>query len=89
MFDLSWMIDIFKELGNDEVSIEQLKGISSKTGNEIRTFDNKIINLTNIQEKEICENAIAVVATGIDTSITIWAIQWPNNYIVKTLNLFG
>lgn len=87
MFDLSWMTDVFKELGK-EVTLEQLKNISSVTGNDLYTHNNKIINLTGAQEKEICDHALAVIATGIDTSITIWAIQWPNDYIVKTLDLY-
>jgi hypothetical protein len=87
MFDLSWMTDIFKELGKD-VTLEQLKSISSVTGNNLHTHNNKIINLTSVQEKEIADHAIAVIATGVDTSITIWAIQWPNDYVVKTLDLY-
>lgn len=71
MFDMSWMLDVFKELGNPDVTINQLKKISAVTGNTLKTFDNKEIDLTDIQCKEIAENAIAVVATGIDTSITI------------------
>ncbi len=89
MFDMSWMTDVFKKLGNNEVSIEQLRNIpGSITGNDLHTFNNKVINLTTIQEKEIADNAIAVIATGIDTSITIWAIQWENDYVVKTLDLY-
>lgn len=51
----------------------------------IHTFDNKVIQLNNIQIDEIIENALCVIATSVDLSCDIWAIQWPREYIVKSL----
>ena len=65
---------------------ENLKSISgSKTGNYLKTYNNKVIELTIEQLNEIIENAYYILTTSIDTSVTIWAIQWNNDYIVKTL----
>lgn len=50
----------------------------------LHTFDNKIIHLNKEQIEEIIENAVAMLSTGVDLSLDIWAIQWPNNYKVKT-----
>lgn len=68
-------------------SIEDKKKIFqySKNKTYIRTFDNKIIKLNEEQINEIIENALYVLTTGIDLSCSIWAIQWPNDYIVKTI----
>ena len=54
------------------------------TKTSIRTFDNKIIFLNQKQIDEIKENALLIVATGVDLSCDIWAIQWPNHYEVQS-----
>lgn len=51
----------------------------------IRTFDNKDIKLNKEQLEEIVNHALVVISTGVDLKITIWAIQWPNSYIPKTI----
>ena len=77
----------FKELSEAlNTTEENLKSIpGSKTGNYLKTFDNKTIELTTEQLNEIIENAYYILTTGVDTMVTIWAIQWDNDYIVKTL----
>jgi hypothetical protein len=47
--------------------------------------NNNIIELKEGQKEEIIENAIAWVITGFDSIINIWAIQWENDYQVKTI----
>ncbi len=51
----------------------------------IRTYDNKIIHLNESQINEIIDNALVVVATSVDLSCDIWAIQWERDYKVKLL----
>lgn len=46
-------------------------------------INNKSIMLSDEQIEEIGENALAIVATGTDDWIDIWALQWPNNYKIK------
>ena len=77
----------FKELSEAlNTTEENLKSIpGSKTGNYLKTHDNKTIELTIEQLNEIIENAYYILTTGVDTMVTIWAIQWDNGYIVKTL----
>lgn len=90
LFNPSWQ-ELAEALGvkDEETFAQKMKNIpGAKTGNILRTFNNKEINLTTAQTEEIVNNALAVIATGIDMSVTIWAIQWPNDYVVKTLNLF-
>lgn len=55
------------------------------SGNLLHTHDGKEIKLQHRQLKEICDHALAVIVTGVDTRIDVWAIQWPNDYKVKTL----
>jgi hypothetical protein len=57
----------------------------SKHKTYIHTFDNKIIKLNNKQINEIIKHALVVIATGVDLSCDIWAIQWPNKYKVLTI----
>ena len=74
----------FQPFGN--MSVEQMKSIpGSFTGNILHTPNNDEITLTINQVEEICNNALVVIATGVDTRIDIWAIQWPTNYEVKTI----
>lgn len=84
LFDLSKLLELFPEGTN----LQQLKNISSYTGNFVHTHDNKTIELTGVQCKEIVDHAIAVIVTGVDTQLDIWAIQWPTDYNVTTFNLF-
>lgn len=51
----------------------------------LHTFDNKSIHLNNKQLREIANNALCVEMTGVDSTVDIWAIQWPNDYKVLTL----
>lgn len=51
----------------------------------LHTFDNRIIHLNKKQLREIINNALFVEVTGVDSSVDIWAIQWPNDYKVLTL----
>lgn len=75
--------DLAEILDTTEENIKSIPG--SKTGNYLKTFDNKTIELTIEQLNEIIENAYYILTTGVDTQVTIWAIQWDNDYIVKTL----
>ena len=83
VFDFS---DLAKIVNTDVETLKKIPG--SLTGNILHTFDNKKINLTTGQVQEIIDHALAVVVTGVDTQIDIWAIQWPRDYEVKTLNLY-
>lgn len=51
----------------------------------LRKPDNTVITLSLEQQKEIHENAVVIVVTGVDLMTDIWGIQWPNDYKVKTL----
>jgi hypothetical protein len=51
----------------------------------IYTYCNNQIILKPKQINEIINNALVVVATSVDLQVIIWAIQWPNDYIVQTL----
>lgn len=51
----------------------------------INTYDNRAIKLTDNQIDEIINNASVILCTRVDFKITIWSIQWPNDYQVKTL----
>ena len=75
--------DLAESLNTTEENLKSIPG--SKTGNYLKTFDNKTIELTIEQLNEIIENAYYILTTGVDTMVTIWAIQWNNDYIVKTL----
>lgn len=55
------------------------------SGNYLHTHDNKEIELNWAQLGEIINNALVVIATGVDTRVDIWAIQWKNDYKVKNL----
>lgn len=61
------------------------KGFTVNTKVYLHTYDNKTIKLSLKQQKEILKNAVALVLTGVDLSTDIWAIQWENDYIPKTL----
>ena len=74
---------IAKLLNTTEENVKSIPG--SKTGNYLKTFDNKTIELTIEQLNEIIENACYILTTAVDTQVTIWAIQWDNDYIIKTL----
>lgn len=74
---------IAKLLNTTEENVKSIPG--SKTGNYLKTFDNKTIELNIEQLNEIIENAYYILTTSVDTSVIIWAIQWDNDYIVKTL----
>lgn len=52
------------------------------SGNILHTHDNKEINLTYDQVREIIDNALVVVVTGVDTRVDVWAVQWPKDYSV-------
>lgn len=85
-----WQIDIIsgKEFGEmcapDPARIVEWRGIL-----EIRHVSlnnpvtNQSVELTEDQIEEIAENALAVIVTGVDQSLTIWALQWPNDYEIK------
>lgn len=66
-------------------SVENIRSLSKFTGNILHTPDNKRINLTQRQVNEIINHALVIVHTGVDTQIDIWGIQWPTDYIVKTI----
>lgn len=53
----------------------------------IHTHTNGLIELSKLQIDEIIKNALVVIATGIDLSLDIWAVQWPRDYKVKTWEL--
>jgi len=53
----------------------------------IHTYDNKEFSVTRLQMDEIIQHALYVVATSVDFSTDIWAIQWPRDYEVKTFKL--
>jgi hypothetical protein len=64
----------------------------SKHKTYLHTQDNRCIQLSEVQIDEIIEHALYVMATGVDLSCDIlscdiWAIQWDNDYKVKTINL--
>lgn len=46
----------------------------------LKTYKNEEILLNEEQKQEIINNALALVSTGVDCQITIWSIQWDNNY---------
>jgi len=66
------------------MTVKQMIEISTVTGNMLNTHDNRKIELTKEQVDEICDHALVVIATGVDTRIDVWAIQWPIEYTVKT-----
>lgn len=79
LFDFSFLTQIE---GFEKLTLDDFKNIpGSKTGNTLHTHDNQRIDLTDKQIKEMVENALVVIATGIDTHVDVWAIQWPNDYI--------
>lgn len=51
----------------------------------LHNFDNTETRLTKLQVYEIIEHAIQLVVTGVDFELHVWAIQWENNYIVKSI----
>lgn len=55
----------------------------------LHTQDNQVIKLSDTQIDEIIEHALCVVCTGVDMSCDIWAIQWNNDYKVKSFNLIN
>ncbi len=59
----------------------------SKHKTYLHTQDNRCIQLSEVQIDEIIEHALYVMATGVDLSCDIQAIQWDNDYKVKTINL--
>lgn len=47
----------------------------------IHTHANTVLPLTQLEIEEIKENAVALIAMGIEGGLLfIWAIQWPNDY---------
>lgn len=85
LFDFSSVIkELNKELKTDKFTEEGLKSITKYNNNILHTHDNKQIILNFIQIQEIVNNAIAVIATGVDMQIDVWCIQWPRDY--KTIN---
>lgn len=52
---------------------------------EIMWPDGGCTPLTKEIAEEIKAHALVVVATGIDLSTCIWAIQWPTGYTSKTI----
>lgn len=53
----------------------------------LHTHDNQTIKLNDAQIDEIIEHALHVVATGVDLSCDIWAIQWDRDYKVQSFKL--
>lgn len=53
----------------------------------VHTQDNRLIKLNDKQIQEIINEAYYVLATSVDMSIDIWAIQWDRDYKVKTIKL--
>lgn len=51
----------------------------------VHSYNGELIKVSKEQFEEIRDNAIALVATGVDMSFDIWAVQWPREYTVKTL----
>ena len=43
--------------------------------------NNSIIKLTEEDLENIASNALAVIFTGVDNSLDIWAVQWENDFI--------
>lgn len=75
VFDLSF------EIGFENLTLADFKDIpGSLTNNYLHTHDNKLIELTDKQIKEITENSVALIITGVDTRIDVWGIQWINDY---------
>ena len=57
----------------------------SRDKSYIFAYNNKRFKLNDAQIDEIIEHALCVISTGVDLSCDIWAIQWPNDYIPKTI----
>lgn len=79
--EIKKVFDLSQSLGFDDLTLADFKDIpGSLTGNYLHTHDNKILELTDKQIKEINENSVAIVLTGVDTRVDVWGIQWLNDY---------
>jgi len=43
--------------------------------------DGQRMHLNYNQIEEICDHALALIMTGTDNWIDLWAVQWPNDFI--------
>lgn len=84
-----WMRPVItgKEFGEwcapDPERIVEFKGLLEIHAVFLHTPENKIIKLTENDIEEITDNALALIVTGTDDWLDIWALQWPNDYIPK------
>lgn len=72
-------------LGTEEIT-ERLEKYFQLEKSYLHLPNNKIINLSQEMINEIKERALAILVTGVDLSTDIWAIQWPNKYVVRNFN---
>ncbi len=87
LFDWSGVAKGFSKMAGKDVSEEDLKSLSQYNKNILHLANGNKIVLTKENIEEIVNHALAVIATGVDTQIDVWAIQWPNDYKVKTIKL--
>lgn len=74
-----------RSVGVHKPEIKQLfKEPAFRAKVSLHTHDNKEIYLSEEQIKEIEEQALVLIATGVDFCTDIWAVQWPKYYKPKT-----
>lgn len=80
--EIKRILDLYQSIGFDDLTLADFKNIpGSLTGNYLHTHDNKLIELTDKQVKEITENSVAIIITTVDTRIDVWGIQWQSDYV--------